>query len=484
VTKKKQPPAHQLTNLPANQLNSSPARLWTDLKESIAGTEQDFTSGKLGRAIFLLSVPMALEMMMESVFAIVDIFFVSKLGSDAVAAVGLTETMMTLIYALAVGLSTATSSMISRRIGEKNPEGASVVAFQAIITGICISVAIAIPGVIFSRGLLKLMGASDIAVSELWGYTAVMMGGNMVIMLLFIINAIFRSAGDAAISMRVLWIANIINIILDPLLIFGIGPFPELGVMGAAVATTTGRGLAVVLQLYFLFSGKKRVTLKSHHIRFNHLIMGRLIKLSLGGIGQHIIATSSWIILIRIISVFGSTVVAGYTLAIRVMVFALLPAWGMSNAASTLVGQNLGAGQPARAERSVWITGWSNTIFMGIVGLILVTWSKFFIRLFIDDPEVVRAGAICLRFISIGFIAYGLGMVLVNALNGAGDTFTPTMINIFCYWILEIPLAWYLAIHSGMNETGVYISIVVAETIMTVSALVVFKGGKWKEKRV
>jgi putative MATE family efflux protein len=456
----------------------------SDLGEAISGTEQDFTTGKLGRAIFLLSVPMALEMMMESLFAVADIFFVSKLGSEAVATVGLTESIITLIYALAIGLSTASSSMVSRRIGEKNAEGAASAAFQAILTGFVFSLVIAIPGVLYSSELLRLMGASPVIVNELWGYTAIMLGGNAVIMLLFIINGIFRSAGDAAISMRVLWFANIINIILDPLLIFGIGPFPELGVTGAAVATTTGRGLAVVLQLYFLFSGKKRVKLGLRHIRFDRRVMGRLIKLSIGGIGQHIIATSSWVILVRIIAVFGSTVVAGYTIAIRIVVFAIMPSWGISNAASTLVGQNLGANQPARAERSAWVTGWANMIFLGVIGLILIFYSDIFIRLFISDQAVVTAGSIALKIISIGFIAYGFGMVMVNSLNGAGDTFTPTIINIFCYWILEIPLAYYLAILSGMAETGVYIAIVVAETAMTLAALVVFKSGKWKRVKV
>jgi putative MATE family efflux protein len=459
-------------------------RLWTDLREAIAGTEQDFTTGKIGRAIFLLSVPMALEMMMESVFAVVDIFFVSKLGSDAVAAVGLTETMITLIYAVSIGLSIATSSMVSRRIGEKNPDGAATVAFQAILTGFLVSMVIAIPGVIFARHLLQLMGASETIVNEMWGYTAVMLGGNAVIMLLFIINGIFRSAGDAAISMRVLWFANIINIILDPLLIFGIGPFPELGITGAAIATTTGRGLAVALQLYYLFSGRTRVRLKLRHLRFNSRVMGRLIKLSLGGIGQNIIATSSWVLLVRIISVFGSTALAGYTIAIRIIVFALLPSWGLSNAASTLVGQNLGAGLPERAVRSVWITGWANMIFLGTIGTILVIWSDQFVSLFIADPVVVMAGSVGLKIISIGFISYGFGMVLVNALNGAGDTFSPTIINVFCYWILEIPLAWYLAIYSGLGEYGVYVSIVVAETAMTLAALVVFRAGRWKKKIV
>jgi len=459
-------------------------KLWLDLREAIAGTEQDFTTGKLGRAIFLLSVPMALEMMMESVFAIVDIFFVSKLGSEAIATVGITESMVTIVYALAVGLSTATSSLVSRRIGEKNQEGASAAAVQAILAGTFISVAIAIPGIIFSKSLLRLMGASEIIVNEMWGFTAIMIGSNTVIMLLFIINAIFRSAGDAAISMRVLWMANLINIVLDPVLIFGFGSIPALGIQGAAIATATGRGLAVLYQIYLLVAGRRRVVIRARHLRLEPQVMMTLLKLSLGGIGQHIIATSSWIGLVRIISVFGSTVVAGYTIALRIMVFALLPSWGLSNAASTLVGQNLGAGQPGRAERSVWVTGWVNMIFLGLVGLLLIVFSEFFVRLFINDPAVITAGSNCLRIISVGFIAYGFGMVLVNALNGAGDTFTPTVINVFCYWLLEIPLAWFLALHSGLNETGVFISIVIAETIMTLTAFWLFRKGNWKLKKV
>lgn len=459
-------------------------KLWLDLREAIAGTEQDFTTGKLGRAIFLLSVPMALEMMMESVFAIVDIFFVSKLGSEAIATVGITESMVTIVYALAVGLSTATSSLVSRRIGEKNQEGASAAAVQAILAGTFISVAIAIPGIIFSKSLLRLMGASEIIVNEMWGFTAIMIGSNTVIMLLFIINAIFRSAGDAAISMRVLWMANLINIVLDPILIFGFGSIPALGIQGAAIATATGRGLAVLYQIYLLVAGRRRVVIRARHLRLEPQVMMTLLKLSLGGIGQHIIATSSWIGLVRIISVFGSTVVAGYTIALRIMVFALLPSWGLSNAASTLVGQNLGAGQPGRAERSVWVTGWVNMIFLGLVGLLLIVFSEFFVRLFINDPAVITAGSNCLRIISVGFIAYGFGMVLVNALNGAGDTFTPTVINVFCYWLLEIPLAWFLALHSGLNETGVFISIVIAETIMTLTAFWLFRKGNWKLKKV
>jgi len=328
------------------------------------------------------------------------------------------------------------------------------------------------------------MGASMMIVEEMWAFTAIMIGGNSVIMLLFVINSVFRSAGDAAISMRVLWMANLINIVLDPLLIFGLGPFPQLGVTGAAIATTTGRGLAVVFQFYLLFNGRKRVRLAVRHLRIDWKIMKTLVKLSIGGIGQHIIATSSWIGLVRIISEFGSIVVAGYTIALRIIVFALLPSWGLSNAASTLVGQNLGANKPVRAERSVWVTGWVNMIFLGSLGLILIFFSEFFIRLFIADPSVIASGSAGLRIISLGFIAYGFGMVLVNSLNGAGDTVSPTLINIFCYWLLEIPLAYFLAFQMGMHENGVFSSILVAESVMTLSAFWVFRTGKWKLKKV
>jgi len=459
-------------------------KLFQNLREAIAGTEQDFTKDRLSRAIFLLSIPMALEMLMESIFAIVDIFFVSKLGPEAIATVGITESIITIVYAVAVGLSTATSSMVSRRIGEKNADGASKAAFQAILTSLIISIAIAVPGCMFSGKLLQIMGSSPVIVNEMWPFTAIMIGGNSVIMLLFVINAIFRSAGDAAISMRVLWMANLINIALDPLLIFGVGPFPELGIKGAAIATTTGRGIAVLFQLYLLFSGKKRVKLTLRHLRVDWKTMRTLVKLSLGGIGQHLITTSSWIGLVRIISAFGSVVVAGYTIAMRIILFALLPSWGLSNAASTLVGQNLGAHQTTRAERAVWITGWVNMIFLGSLGLVLIFFSEFFIRLFIADPAVVASGSEGLRIISLGFIAYGFGMVLVNALNGAGDTISPTVINIFCYWLLEIPLAYFLAFTTGMRENGVFISILVAESVMTLSAFWMFRRGKWKLKQL
>jgi len=455
-----------------------------NVAESISGSEQDFTQGKLSRAILLLSIPAVLEMVMESIFVIADIYFVSKLGANAVATVGITESMITIIYAIAIGLGTATTSMVSRRIGAKNPDAASLVAFQAILTGIIVSIIIGLPGALFAKKFLGLMGASKPIIDNMSGYTRIMLGGNIVIMMLFIINAIFRSAGDAAVAMKVLWIGNIINIVLDPCLIFGLGPFPRLGVTGAAIATNIGRGTAVLVQFYLLFYGKKRIRLSINHLAINFRIMVKLLKLSFGSIGQNLISTSSWIALVRILSVFGSEVVAGYTIAIRIIGFTLLPSWGISNAASTLVGQNLGAKKPDRAEKAVWVTGWMNMILLGIIGLILVLFPETFIRLFINNENVIKSGVLGLRIISIGFIAYGLGMVLVNSFNGAGDTSTPLKINILAFWFIEIPLAWLLAIKEGFNEEGVFISIVVAESLMTIIAWIVFRRGKWKLKEV
>jgi putative MATE family efflux protein len=455
-----------------------------DVTEAVSGTEQDFTEGKLSRAILLLSIPAVLEMVMESVFVIVDIYFVSKLGANAIATVGLTESIVTVIYAIAIGLGTATTSMVSRRIGEKNHDAASVTAFQAILTGIVVSVLIGLPGALFSKKLLGLMGASELIIDNMSGYTMIMLGGNIVIMMLFIINAIFRSAGDAAVAMKVLWIGNIINIILDPCLIFGIGPFPQMGVTGAAIATNLGRGTAVLVQVYLLFFGKKRIRLSIKHLSVNFKIIFKLFKLSFGSIGQNLISTTSWIALVRILSIYGSEVVAGYTIAIRIIGFTLLPSWGISNAASTLVGQNLGAKKPARAERAVWVTGWINMILLGVIGLILFLFPETLIRIFIENENVIKTGVLGLRILSIGFVAYGLGMVLVNSFNGAGDTSTPLKINILAFWIIEISLAWLLAIKAGFREEGVFIAIVVAESLMTFIAWLVFRRGKWKLKDV
>ena len=455
-----------------------------DIKEAIAGSEKDFTKEKVGKAIFLLSVPMVLEMAMESVFAIADIFFVSKLGAETVAVVGITESLMTIIYSLGIGLGTAATAMVSRRIGEKKPEKAARAAGQAIILGSMASIILAVPGMIFYREILVLMGVDPASSRELGSYTLILLGSNIVIMLLFINNAIFRSSGDAAISMKVLGIANLLNIILDPILIFGIGPFPALGIKGAAIATTIGRGLAVIYQFYLLFGGKHRVRLSLHDLKPDWRIIRNLLQLSAGATGQYLIATSSWIFLVRVIALFGSQVVAGYTIAIRVMFFMLMPSWGISNASATLVGQNLGAERPDRAAHAIRITGLVNMIFLGIIGLIIALVPDAFIRIFIDDPDVIQYGASCLRILSYGFIAYGLGMVMVNSLNGAGDTITPTWINFFCYWLLEIPLAYYLAVHTGLNENGVFIAILVAEVMMALSAWYFIRQGKWKQKKV
>ena len=458
--------------------------LWTDIKESIAGSDRDFTSDSIGKALLILSIPMVLEMIMESIFAVVDIFFVSKLGADAVATVGITESSMTIVYAIGMGLSTATTALVARRIGEKKSEKAGMAAFQAIVAGFSVSLLITVPGIIYAKEFLLLMGASEEMAEAGYLYPAIMFGGNSVIMLLFIINAVFRSSGDAAVSMRVLVMANLFNIVLDPLLIFGIGPFPELGLMGAAIATTIGRGLAVCYQFYLLFKGHKRIRLELHHLRIKLKVMFQLFRLSAGGILQYIIATSSWIALFRIISELGAEVLAGYTIAIRVVVFALLPSWGLSNAASTLVGQNLGAKQPDRAERTVWITAFTNMVLLGSIGLIFAIFPEPFIRIFIDVPAVVASGAKSLQIISYGFVFYAFGMVLVQGFNGSGDTVTPTKINLFCFWLFEIPLAYLLAIVLDMNIEGICIAIVAAESALTLTAWYFFRKGKWKLTKV
>ena len=435
----------------------------------------------------MLSIPMVLEMIMESVFALVDIFFVSRLGAEAVATVGITESLMTIIYAIGIGLSVGTTALVSRRIGEKRPEQAAVSAVQAIITGIVVSLAFSAVGILFSKDLLRLMGASEETVQMGYMYPAIMLGGNVVIMLLFIINAVFRSSGDAAISMRVLWFANILNIILDPLLIFGIGPFPELGVKGAAVATNIGRGMAVLYQLYLLGKGKHRVKIRANQIVLRVREMVQLVKLSLGAIGQYIIATSSWIVLVWVVTSLGEEVVAGYTIAIRILLFALLPAWGLSNAAATLVGQNLGAKQPDRAERSAWVVGIANMIFLGLVSIIFIAIPDAFIGFFINpdiEPVVMQSGVTCLRVVSFGFFVYALGQVMVNAINGAGDTATPIWINFIAFWLMEIPLAFLFAKVMDLHIRGVCYAILIADTALTLIALAVFRRGKWKLKEV
>jgi len=459
-------------------------RLWRDLADALRGTEMDYTQGPLNRAIFLLSIPMMLELAMESVFAVVDVYFVSTLGASAVATVGLTESMMTLMYSVAIGLSMGTTALVSRRIGEKHASEAGDAAIQSVIVAVFASIPFALAGIFYSKELLSLMGADEWSRTHGYGYTQWMLGGNIVIMLIFIINAIFRGAGDAAIAMRVLWISNLINIILDPMLIFGWGPFPQLGVEGAAVATNIGRGSGVLIQIFLLFRGGKHIRISWDQLRIRLEIMWKLVRTSLGGIGQFIIATTSWIGLVRIVSEFGSDVVAGYTIAMRIFVFTILPAWGMSNAAATLVGQNLGAGQPERAERSVWITGLANMVFLAIVAIIYLSAGPDLIRIFTADSQIIKYGAECLRIISYGYLIYAWGMVMPQAFNGAGDTITPTKINFLAFWMVEIPLAWLLALGLDWQQSGVYWSIVTAESLAGFVGIYLFRKGSWKLAQV
>ncbi len=458
--------------------------LWNNFKDALGGSDKDFTKTPLNKAIFLLAAPMALEMAMESLFALVDIYFVGKLGANAIAIVGTTESLMTIVYAISLGLSMAVTALVSRRIGEKDPEKAALTAVQAIIAGIGISLLLAIPGIFFAKDILRLMGSDPQAIEKGYQYTVIIMSSNVVIMLLFIINAIFRSAGDAAISMRVLWMANLINIILDPCLILGLGPFPELGIAGAAIATTIGRGLAVLYQFYLLFSGKTRIKIHWNMIRLRISTMLKLFRLSLGGVGQNLIATSSWVILMKIVNEFGSDAAAGYNIALRIVIFMLLPSWGISNAASTLVGQNLGAKNPARAESAVWKTAWVNLIYMMVAAIIFITWPEFFIGFFDQTKEVEQIAISALWIISVGFVGYGVGMVIVNSFNGAGDTRTPTIINFFAFWMMEIPLAYFLAIKLGWQQNGVFWAIVISECTLTLIAIFIFRKGKWKLKKI
>ncbi|WP_018126381.1 MATE family efflux transporter [Balneola vulgaris] len=457
---------------------------WSDIKSSLSGSTRDFTKGSISRAILVLSIPMVLEMLMESIFAIVDIFFVSKLGAEAIATVGITESLLTLIYAVAIGFSMATTAVIARRIGEKNNDAASITAVQAIAVALIVSTPIALLGGFFAPELLSLMGAEGDIITEYSVYTSILFSTNSVIMLIFIINAIFRGAGDATVAMHALWIANGINIILDPILIFGFWIIPEMGIKGAAIATSIGRGIGVCFQLYKLFDGKTHINLMFKHLQFRWDIMWNLIKVSLGGIGQFIVATSSWIGLVRIIAVFGSVSLAGYTIAVRILIFSILPSWGMSNAAATLVGQNLGANQPERAEKSTWITAIANMIFLGLLGVIIFFNSEFLMSIFTLDPAVIEIGSQCLRIMSLGYIAYAFGMIITQAFNGSGDTLTPTLINLICFWIVEIPLAYYLALIVGLDEKGVFYSIIIAETLLAIIGYILFKRGTWKLTKV
>jgi len=458
--------------------------LWKSIREAVRGSHQDFTTGSLNRAILLLAIPMVLEMVLESLFAVVDVFWVGRLGADAVATVGLTESLLSLVFAVGLGLSLSTTAMVARRIGEKDPNGAAVAGVQAIVIGLAVSLAIGLPCFFFAPRLLQLMGASPQVVAVGSSYARIALGGSGAILMLFLNNAIFRGAGDAAIAMRLLWVSNIINLVLDPCLIFGLGPFPKLGVTGAALATFTGRSIGVGYQFYRLLRGSERIRILRQHIRINLSVLLRLVRVSLTGILQFAIAHTSWIGLVRIVSIFGSAALAGYTIAIRIVIFIILPSWGLSNAAATLVGQNLGAKQPQRAETSVWRTGFYNMIFLGAIGVIFVVFAEPIVRLFTHDPQVVPLAASCLRIISYGNIGYAYGMVMLQAFNGAGDTITPTIVNFFGFWLLEIPLAWFLAIPMRMQAKGAYFSIVVAEAAIAAVSIVLFKRGDWKKQQI
>jgi len=461
-----------------------PASAWTTIRQSISGTHHGtYTDGPIGRAILLLAVPMVLELVLESVFAVVDVFFVSRLGADAVATVGLTESLLTFVYAIAIGLSVGAMATVARRVGEGDADGAARAAVQAIALGLVIAVPLGLFGFLYARPLLMLMGATP-EVLEHSSFAAIVLGANGVIMMLFLINAVFRGAGDAAIAMRVLWIANLINICLDPCLIFGLGPFPELGVTGAAVATTTGRGIGVLVQLYFLSRRDGRIAITRRHLRLDPQVMLAMLRLSGTAVFQTLVATSSWVFLIRILATFGSVAVAGCTIAIRIVMFVLLPSWGLSNAAATLVGQNLGAGKPERAEASVWRATWYNVVFLGTIGALFVVFADAITAGFTSDPQVAPIAARGLRIISAGFPFYAAGYVLTQSFNGAGDTMTPTLINILCLWLGEIPLAYVLARSLGYGPSGVFWAIAIAFSAMSFVSAAVFRRGRWKAARV
>ena len=453
------------------------------MREALAGSHHNYTEGPVGRAIVLLAIPMVLELALESVFAVVDVFFVSRLGADAVATVGLSESMLTIMYAVAAGLSVGAMATVARRTGERDTEGAAQAAVQVVALGALVAIPIGICGILFAKPLLAMMGASPGVLANA-AYTRIVLGANGVILLLFLINAVFRGAGDAAVAMRVLWLANAINLCLDPCLIFGLGPFPRLGVTGAAVATTTGRGIGVLLQLYILGWGQARVAIRREHIRLEPRVMLNMMRLSGSAVFQSLIATTSWVGLVRIFAGFGSAALAGYTIAIRMVVFALLPSWGLANAAATLVGQNLGARQPDRAAASVWRASFYNMLFLGSVGVVFLAFAGPLVSAFTSDPPVASVAVRGLRIVSSGFLFYAYGFVLTQSFNGAGDTLTPTVINVFCYWLWEMPLAYVLARPAGLGPDGVFWSVAIANSTLALVSSVLFRKGRWKLKRV
>ena len=458
--------------------------LASDLRAALRGTNADYTRIPLKRAVLLLAVPMMLELVLESTFAVVDIFFVAKLGASAVATVGLTETYLFLLYSVAIGLSMAVTAVVARRVGEKRNDEAALSAVQAILVAVIVSVPVAVVGIVWAQDLLRLMGADAWAIEHGYRYTQWMLGGNVVILLLFVINAIFRGAGDAATAMRVLWFANALNIVLDPILIFGLGPIPAMGIEGAAIATNIGRGAGVLMQLWILARGSEHLRVVRADLRPHGATMLQIVRTSLGGIGQMIIGMTAWIFLMRILASLSTEAVAGATITLRLMMFTLMPAWGMSNAAATLVGQNLGAGQPARAEAAVWHIGWMNMAFTLAVSVLFFVFNEQLIALFTDDAAVIAIGGEWLKILSYSYFVYGWWMVAVQAFNGAGDTATPTWINLVFFWLIQIPLAWALALPMGWNHSGVFWGVFVSETAVGVFTLWLFTRGGWKNAKV
>jgi len=457
---------------------------WADVRASVSGAPLDYTRGSIGRSIALLAIPMVLEMSMQSLFGVVDVFFVGRLGSGAVAVVGMTDSLLMLIFAAAIGLSMGTAAMVARRIGEGQPERASQAAVQSIGLGIAVSLPLGVLGALLAPQLLGLMGAERELISDGWVFTAIILGGNVTVMLLFLINAVFRGAGDPALAMRALWIANIINMLLDPLLIFGWGPIPALGLEGAAVATTLGRGLGVLYQLAKLRGGRGRITIRAAQLRLEPPVMLRLARVSAFGILQFLISTASFLLLVRIMALFGGAALAGYTIAVRVIVFVLLPAWGVGNAAATLVGQSLGAGNPDRAERAVWITGFTNMTLLGVVSVAFIAFAETIVGVFTAEPEVIEIAADCLRVVSFSYVFWAFGMVSVMAFNGAGDTTTPTWINFLVFWVLQIPLAYGLAVWAGYGPRGLFVAIAVSQAALALVGVAVFRLGRWKSRSI
>jgi putative MATE family efflux protein len=455
------------------------------IKQSLRGKEHDYTKGSIRGAIVLLAIPMILELSLESVFAVVDMFFVGKLGANAIATVGLTESAITIIYSMAIGLSTAATAVVARRIGEKDPDGAAHAGMQSLLIALITTTIISIAGIIFAADILRLMGASDEVVKEGAVFTRIMLGGSLAIILLFLINGIFRGAGDAAMAMKSLWIASLLNIFLCPMLINGYGPFPELGLKGAAIATVIGRSSGVLYQCYHLFKGKGTIKVKRWHFKWDPPVLKTIIKVAWPATLQFVIQSGSWIVLAALVAHTGGTdATAGYQVAIRNVVFFILPAWGLSNAAATLVGQNLGAKQPDRAERSVLLTMRYNAIFMAGVMLLFLLFASPIISIFTSEPEVHRFGVLSLQIIGSGYIFYGIGMVMIQALNGAGDTKTPTWINFAGFWLFQIPMGYLLAKTFGLGPLGAFIAIPVAESVIALTAWYYFKKGKWKEVKV